>query len=106
MVVALVRAAGAAAPAVRLELVVALHRAAVEAQRVLEPRAAAALDGDAKDFGLAGGLLGHQILDLRGRALGQRDEGNGALGDLQDGPIVAPGPAAAVPRGRVVGRGL
>src|SRR5215207_9814689 len=50
--------------AVRLELVVALHRAAVEAERVLETGAPAALDGDAKNLGLAGRLLAHQVAHL------------------------------------------
>jgi hypothetical protein len=67
------------------ELVVALLRAAIETERVLEARAAAALDGDPQDRGLAFGLLGHQVLDLRGRALSQRDEGERALGDLHLG---------------------
>src|SRR5919204_5222598 len=43
------------------ELVVALLRAAIEAERVLEAGAAAALNGDAEDRGLARGLLGHQV---------------------------------------------
>src|SRR5438046_9978251 len=56
--------------AVALELVVALLRAAVEAERVLEARAATALDRDPQDRGLALGLLGHQILALRARPPG------------------------------------
>ena len=47
--------------AVRLELVVALAGAAVEAERVLEAGAAAALDRDAEDVGLAVRLLGQQL---------------------------------------------
>ena len=66
--------------AVALELVVALLGAPVEAERVLEARAAAALDGDAQDRGLALGLLGHQVANLRRRALGERDECQLVLG--------------------------
>src|SRR5919204_1585815 len=62
--------------AVAVELVVAFLRAAVEAERVLEAGAAAALDGDPQDRGLAVRLLRHQTLDLRSRALRQRDEGD------------------------------
>src|SRR5688500_11780214 len=58
--------------ALELELVVALERAPVEAEGVLEARAAAALDGDAQDRSLAVGLLGHQLGDLRGGPLRQR----------------------------------
>ena len=47
--------------AVELELGVALGRAAVEAERVLEAAAAAALDRDAQHLGLAGRLLRHQL---------------------------------------------
>ena len=47
--------------AVELELGVARRRAAVEAERVLEAAAAAALDRDAKHLGLAGRLLRHQL---------------------------------------------
>ena len=65
-----------------LELVVAILRAAVEAERVLEPGAAAALNGDSQDRGLALGLLGHQVLDLRRGRLGQRDEGQRTLDSL------------------------
>ena len=90
--------------AVRLELVVALHRAAVETERVLEARAPAALDGDAENLGLADRLLGHEIAHLRGRALGERDDRDWAFRDLQGRPIVAAGPGAAVPRRRGVGR--
>src|SRR5918993_2457659 len=88
--------------AVRLELVVALHRAAVEAERVLEAGAPAALDGDAKNLGLAGRLLAHQVAHLRGRSLGERDDRDWAFGDLQGRPIVAARPGAAVPRRRGV----
>ena len=45
---------------------VALQGAAVEAERVLEARAAAALDGDAQHGSLAVRLLGQQLRDLRG----------------------------------------
>ena len=51
--------------AVRLELVVALLEAAVEAERVLETGAAAALDRNSQDVCLALGLTGLQLLDLR-----------------------------------------
>ena len=60
--------------AVCLELVVALLGTAIEAERVLEARAAPALDGDAKNVGVAGRLVGLELLDLRGSALGQRNE--------------------------------
>src|SRR6266516_6399203 len=50
--------------AVADQLAVALLGAAVEAERVLETGAPAALDGDAQDLGLAFGLVGHQVLDL------------------------------------------
>src|SRR4051794_9831934 len=52
--------------AVQLRLEVAVLDALVEAERVLEPGAAATLDGDTEDAGLALGLLGHQLLDLVG----------------------------------------
>src|SRR5215208_258062 len=74
--------------AVALELAVAFLGATIEPKRVLEPRAATALNGDPQDRGLALGLLGHQIPDLRRRALGQRHEGQRSLGDLH-APIVA-----------------
>src|SRR5205814_9071878 len=48
------------------ELVVALLRAAVEAEPVLEAGAPAALDRDAEDGDVL--LLRHQLLDLRRRA--------------------------------------
>src|SRR5436189_187176 len=57
-----------------VQLVVALLGAAVETERVLEARAPTALDGDPQDRGLAVGLLGHQVPDLRRCALGQSDE--------------------------------
>ena len=47
--------------AVERELVVTFLRAAVEAERVLEARAAAALDGDAKNARLALRLLGQEV---------------------------------------------
>src|SRR6476646_710172 len=68
--------------ALRLDLGVAVLGAAVEAQRVLEAGAAAALDGNAQHAGLALGLLGHQALDLRGRALREHDPRHGALDGL------------------------
>src|SRR5262249_14551740 len=66
--------------AVARELVVPVLGAAVEAERVLEAGAAAALNRDAEHLRLAGGLLGHQALDLRRRALGERDDLEGLLG--------------------------
>ena len=60
---------------VELELEVAGLGAAVEAERVLEAAAAAALDRDAKHLGLTCGLAGHQAAHLVGRPLGQRDDG-------------------------------
>src|SRR5579859_4975200 len=68
--------------AVGLDLVVALLGAAVEAQRVLEAGAAAALDGDAQNGRLALGLLDRKSLDLGGRALGEHDQLVGSLDDL------------------------
>ena len=50
-------------------------RAAVEAERVLEAAAAAALDRDPEHLGLAGRLAGHQAANLVGRPLGERDDG-------------------------------
>ena len=58
-----------------VELVVALERAAVEAEAVLEAGAAAALDRDPEHVGLAGGLGRLELAHLFGRALGQLDEG-------------------------------
>ena len=58
-----------------LDLVVALLRAAVEAERVLEAGAAAALHREAQHLGLAGRLLGLEGPDLLGSALGERDDG-------------------------------
>ena len=49
------------ADAVQLELVVALLGAAVEAERVLEAGAAAALHGDAENGGVAVGLVGLKL---------------------------------------------
>ena len=75
-----------------LELVVALLGAAVEAERVLEARAPAALDGDAQHPGVAVRLVGLELLDLVGRALGERNDG-GRLFEGGHGPIVAVRPA-------------
>src|SRR5262245_34341092 len=58
----------------RVDLVVALLGAGIEAERVLEARAASALNRDAQDIGLAGRLLGHQLADLRGGACGEADQ--------------------------------
>ncbi len=82
---------------VGLELVVALLRTLVEAERVLEARATAALDGDAEHAGLAFGLLGQEALDLRRRALGEHDQLVGALGDLHGGIVPAASEVAALP---------
>src|SRR6266540_3567661 len=60
--------------AVRVDLLIALLRGRVEAERILEARAAAALHRDAKNPRVARGLLGHQVLDLRRRRRGDRDE--------------------------------
>src|SRR4051794_509031 len=60
---------------VKLELVVAGLSAAVEAERVLEAAAAAALDGDAEHLGLAGRLFRHQRRDLLRGARGEGDDG-------------------------------
>src|SRR5215207_7821577 len=51
--------------AVRVELEIAGLGGLVEAERVLEARAAAALHRDAEHAGLGLALLGHQRLDLR-----------------------------------------
>src|SRR5256714_15336198 len=69
--------------AVHRELEVALLRAAVEAEAVLEPGAPAALDRDAEDADVP--LLGEKLLDLLRRPLGdgqERGGRRGALGDL------------------------
>src|SRR5262249_59262261 len=69
--------------ALELELVVAVGGAGVESEPVLETRATAALDRDAKDERISFGLLCHQLLDLRGRFRREGQEGlGGALGDL------------------------
>src|SRR4029450_1033645 len=60
--------------ALSIKLVIALERAPIEAERVLEPRAAAALDGDTQHRRFTLGLLGHQLSDLRRGPLGERDE--------------------------------
>src|SRR5512133_1242021 len=73
--------------AVHVELVVALGRPAVEAERVLEAGAAATLNGDPQNCRLALRLLGHQRADLGRRALGERDES--WLLDVCHGRIVA-----------------
>src|SRR6266550_690458 len=61
---------------VRLDLVVPVLRAAVEAELVLEARAAPTLDCDPKngDFGLR--LVGHELLDLAGCVLSDGDHLN------------------------------
>src|SRR5262249_22880617 len=70
-----------------LELVVAVLRAPVEAKGVLEAGAASTLDGDPQDLGVAGRLVSLELLDLRGRALGERDNGDGFLEGRHE-PIV------------------
>ena len=67
--------------AVELELVVACLRAAVEAERVLEAAAPAALDRDAEHLGLAGRLGGHEAPNLGRRALGERHDSGLGLFD-------------------------
>src|SRR3954452_5187416 len=52
------------AHALAFDLVVALLRPAVEAERVLEAGAAAALHSEAQHLGLAGRLLGLEVPDL------------------------------------------
>ncbi len=84
------------ADAVQLELVVALLGAAVEAERVLEAGAPAALDGDAQNGGVALGLVGLELADLDGRALGQADDASG-LFDGCHKRIVAPAQEAPKP---------
>src|SRR5215203_841644 len=59
----------------RVDPMVAFLLAGVEAERVLEAQATAALNRDAEHFRLAGGLLGHQLADLRRGALGEADQG-------------------------------
>ena len=54
-----------------LELVVAVLRTAIEAERVLEAGAAATLDSDPKHLRLFGGLLGRKFLELLRCFLGQ-----------------------------------
>src|SRR5262249_41900070 len=79
---------------VRLDLAVALLGAAVEAERVLEAGAAAALDGETQDLGLARGLLGLELLDLGRRALGEGHDPGVLLGG-RHGFIVAASSAVA-----------
>ena len=57
----------------QLELVVAFHRAPVEAERVLEARTAAALDGNADDRRLPAGSSAISSVIFEAPALGQRD---------------------------------
>src|SRR5581483_6902190 len=73
--------------ALALERVVALLGAAVEAEAVLEARAAAALDRDAQHRDVL--LGGHEVADLRRRRRRQRDDAPGALLDLHSRRIVA-----------------
>src|SRR3954471_23332521 len=85
------------ADALALVLVIALDRAAVEAEPVLEAGAAAAFDRDTKDVHVVLGL--HQLLDLRRCGGRQRDESVGALLNLH-GRIVATWPPVARPPDR------
>src|SRR5512133_1570397 len=64
-----------------------------EAARVPEPRAAAALDGEAENGRLTVGLVGHQRGDLGGGPLGERDKSDRAFGELHLDRIVAACPA-------------
>src|SRR5207244_12772022 len=75
------------------QLVLALPAPPVQAERVREARAAAALDGDPQDRCLAFGLVGHQVADLGRCALGQSDESR--LLNRCHGPIVAASSAVA-----------
>src|SRR5205814_8812355 len=81
--------------AVHVELVVALGRSPIEAERVLEAGAAAALNGDPQNRRLALRLLGHQLADLVRRARGERDES--WLLDRCHGRIVAAPSAGTSP---------
>src|SRR5262245_46221484 len=58
----------------RVELMIALLRTGVETERVLEARAAAALNRDAQHLGLAGRLLRHQLADLGRGPCGEADQ--------------------------------
>src|SRR5712692_4137067 len=84
--------------AVCLELDVALDRSTVEAEPVLEPRAAASLDGNAEDADVR--LLGHQLLDLLRRRRRDRQQGSGldAFPKLHRNSIVPQAPALRIPR--------
>ena len=74
------------ADAVARDLVVTLLRAAVEAERVLEPGAAAALHREAQHLGLSGRLLRHERADLHRRLRGEGDDGGlELLGGSLDG---------------------
>src|SRR5918992_2900778 len=70
--------------AVREELVIAFLRRVVEAECILEPVAATALDGNAKHADGALRLFGHEFLDLRRGSLGERDERRRAFGELHE----------------------
>ena len=80
-----------------LELVVALRRAAVEAEPVLEARATTALDRNAEDADVL--LFGEELLDLGRRGLGHGHERQDSFLDLHPVLIVATGPALGTPAG-------
>jgi hypothetical protein len=81
---------------VKLELVVALGRTAVEPEAVLEPGTAPALNGDAKDVDVL--FLGHQLLDLRRGSLGHGHQREDSFLDFHLALILATGPASGLPR--------
>ncbi len=81
--------------AVELQLVVARLGGPIEAERVLEATATAALDRDPEHLGLTGRLLRHQGADLVGGTRGEGDDGG--LGLLDSGH------AKSVPEGVSIG---
>src|SRR2546423_7569245 len=90
--------------ALALERVVALLGAAVEAEAVLEARAATALDRAAQHRDVL--LRGHQVADLRRRRRRQRDDALGALPDLHSRRIVATSLPGTRSRGGAAGATL
>src|SRR4029453_17992417 len=79
--------------ALDVKLVVPLERAPVEAERVPEPGAAPTLARTTQDGRFTLGLLGHQLGDLRGGPLGERDKSDRAFGELHLNRILAACPA-------------